>query len=385
MTVLKRGKRYWIDFSFSDRRIRKRSPENSYKGAQAYELLLRQKLARGEPLEKSKPETRYTFKEIALQWLTVNVRNNNKPSEYLNKKNILNGNLIPYFGTKFIDAISTQHIEQYKSYLLTERKLKEKSINNYLSILSCCLKSALESEILKAIPKIKLLKVPPQKYDYLTEAETELLLQHARGLWHDMILLAVRTGLRFGELIALQWDDINFKAKTLTVSRNLVRGIMGSPKNNRSRIIPLTPSVIEMLHARERISLYIFHNRKVNPLRYNDCRDSLHEACKRAEIRIINWHVLRHSFASHLAAKGVSIFSIKELLGHSDIRMTMRYSHVNLPILQDAIAVLEPAIKINGTIASQTLGRDSEFDFPLPINLQNSLGKIKKLDDNPVF
>ncbi len=385
MTVLKRDKRYWIDFSFNSKRYRKRSPENSYKGAQAYEILLRQKLARGHPLEEPKPGIRYTFEEIATQWLNVDVRNNNKPSEFLNKRNALKGNLVPYFGRRFVDDITTPHVEQYKSYLLTERKVSVKSVNNYLSILSRCLKSAVEAEILKAIPRIKLLKVPPQKYDYLTEAETETLLVHAKGIWHDMTLLAVRTGLRFGELIALKWEDISFKDQTLTVSRNLVRGIEGSPKNNRSRTIPLTPSVIQMLHTIEQSPLYVFHNKKGNPLRYNDCRDSLHEACTRARLRIINWHVLRHSFASHLAAKGVSVFSIKELLGHSDIRMTMRYSHVNLPVLQDAIAVLEPAQKIDGTIASQTLGKDSEFDFLLPLKLQNSLGKIKKLDDNPAF
>jgi len=381
MTVRKRGNSYWIDIGFNNSRFRKRSPDNSYRGAQAFELLIRQKLARGQPLEEPKSEKKYTFEEIALQWLEIDVRNNNKPSEFVNKKNILNNTLIPYFGKMFIDTINTQHIEQYKKYLLEKRKLSCKSVNNYLSILSRCLKSAQEAEVLETIPKIKLLKVPPQKFDYLTEVETGQLLQNSNGMWHDMILLAVRTGMRFGEIIALKWEDIDFKAQTLLVSRNIVRGIEGSPKNNRSRIIPLTPSVIQMLNERKTHSgLFIFQSVGI-PLKYNICRKNLHKFCSLAGLRKISWHVLRHTFASHLAAKGISIFSIKELLGHSDVRMTMRYSHVNLPILKNAIDVLEPIIQFNGTITSQLLKRDNESGFGLPLKLQNSLGIIKKTDE----
>ncbi len=193
MTVIKRGNSFWIDVGFNHLRIRKRSPDNSYKGALAYEALIRQKLARGQPLEEPKPEIRYTFKEIAKQWLEVYVKNNNKPSEYVNKRNILKDTLIPYIGNKYINDITTYHIEKYKSYLLEKRKITPKSVNNYISILSKCLKSCVESEILKTIPKIKLMNVPPQKYDYLTELEMKTLLQNAQGMWHDMILLAVRT------------------------------------------------------------------------------------------------------------------------------------------------------------------------------------------------
>ncbi len=366
MTVIKRGYSYWIDVGLNKKRFRKRSPDNSYKGALAYEALIRQKLARGQPLEEPMPEKKYTFKKIALQWLEVYVKNNNKPSEYYNKRNIFNDTLIPYFGNKHIDAITAQNIEQYKAYLLEKRKLTPKSVNNYLSILSKCLKSAVESEILKTIPKIKLLKVPPQKYDYLTEAETEQLLQHSIGMWHDMILLAVKTGLRFGELIALKWEDVDFKTQILTIGRNIVHGIEGSPKNNRTRTIPLTQSVIEMLSQKKQNNGYILHDNNGKPLYYTCCLKHLHKICKLAELRTISWHILRHTFASHLAAKGISVFAIKELLGHSDIKMTMRYSHVNLPILKDAIELLEPAFQFNGTITAQLQIRDSNLKSCYP-------------------
>ena len=385
MTVIKRGNSYWIDIGFNKLRYRKRSPDNSYKGARTYEVLIRQRLAQGQPLDEAKPEERHTFKEISLQWFDTYVKNNNKLSEIMNKQYILNSDLIPYFGSKYIEKITGYMIEQYKSHLINKKKLSPKSINNRLCILSRCLRSAQEWGIIKEVPKIKLQKIPPQKYDYLTEQETKQLLQHAKGMWHDMILLAVRTGLRYGELIALKWEDINLSEGILTVNRSIVRNVEGSPKNNKSRTVPLTQNVIKMLKNREHTCEYIFQDRKGKPLKHDYCRDNLHAICKKANFRKIGWHGLRHSFASHLAAHSNSIVAIKELMGHSDIKTTMRYAHVNLPVLQKTIESLEPSFKVNGTIASQPARRDRESGFKFALNLQNSLGKNEKSDDNPIL
>jgi integrase len=343
MTVVKRGKSYWIDIGFDNHRIRKRSPDNSYKGAKAYELNIRQKLAHGLPIEEPKSIQKQTFRNAALQWLEVYVKNNNKVSEFINRQYILNGKIIPYFGARYIDDIKAYDIEQYKKYLFREKKLSSKTINNYLCIIGRCFKSAMEWGILKEIPKIKLLRVPPQKYDYLTEVESEVLLKYSDGMWHDMILLAVRTGLRFGELIALKWDDIDLKEGIVTVNKNIVRNIEGSPKNNKSRAVPLSPSVLNMLEKRNKSGKYIFHDATGVPLSYDVCRRKLRSICKQAGLRKIGWHTLRHTFASHLTAKRNSIVAIKELMGHSDVKTTMRYAHVNLPVLQSAVKSLEQA------------------------------------------
>lgn len=361
-----------MDIGFNRKRYRLRSPDSSYKGAKAYEKLLRGRLARGEPLIEPESEKKYSFKEIALQWLELEVKNNNKPSEYRNRTNVLKHTIIPYFGNKPLKDITLHDIEQFKSKLLTERKITNKSVNNYLSILRICMKWAVEKDILTTLPRIKPLKVPPNdKYDFLTEAETLKLLEHSVGKWHDMILLGVRTGLRFGELIALKWEDINFKAKTLTVSRNVVHSIEGSPKNNRTRTIPLTQDITKMLSQKAKDNEYIFYNDEGQPLHYTYCRKKLHRFCKLSGIRTINWHALRHTFASHLAAKGVSVFAIKELLGHSDIKMTMRYSHINLPVLRNAIEALET---VNDTLTAQPQVRDIKFGLLFPENSKIAKG-----------
>lgn len=372
MTVRKRGKSYWIDFMFNRIRYRKRSPDNSHKGALAYEMLIRNKLARGEPLTEQKPNISYTFKEIALQWLEIYVKNNNKPSEYKIKGYVLNSTIIPYFSEKYINEIKTFQVEQFKFFLIQKRNFSPKTVNNYLSILSSCIKFAKELEIIKDIPKTNYLKVPPQKYDYLTEEEVNQLLQYAEGKWYDMILLAVRTGLRFGELIALKWEDINFKKSLITVNRSIVRDIEGSPKNNKIRIIPLTLSVKNMLDEKNTNCKYVFHDYNHFPLKYNHCLRKLHKICKMAGLRKISWHKLRHSFASHLAERRNSIIAIKELLGHSDIKTTMRYAHVNLPVLQSAIESLEPENEKIVTLLSQPQEMKPEFKAQTSLNLNNS-------------
>jgi len=374
MAIYKRGNNYWIAFCFNKHRYRKRSPDNSHKGAKAYEILIRQKLARGQPLEEPKPETRYKFKEIVLQWLNVSVKNNNKPSDYTIKRYILNADIIPYFGAKNMDEISVYSLEQYKTNLLKEKNLSPKTINNRLSIISGCLKSAMEWGVIKEVPRIKFLKVPPQKYDYLTEAETEKLLIHTTGKWHDMILITVRTGLRIGELLALRWEDINLQEKILTVNQNIVRGIEGSPKNNKTRTVPLTPSVVKMLVARIKDNKYIFHDDNGKALKYNVCLRRLHKICRLTGLRKISWHTLRHSFASHLGAKPNSIVAIKEVMGHADIKTTMRYVHVNLSVLQNIIESLEPGFQENATMLPQQVIQVLKL---LP-NYQNTLGKSEK-------
>ncbi|MCC6864532.1 MAG: site-specific integrase [Ignavibacteria bacterium] len=353
MAVIKRGKSFWIDIGFNHRRYRKRSPLNTCRGAKAYEVVIRQKLASGKPLEESEPVTPPIFRDIALKWFDVNVKNNNKPSEIQIRSYLLNRRIIPFFGKKIINKITTYDIEEFKSQLIQDEKLSAKTVNNNLSILSCCFKAALEWEIIEHIPRIKLLKVPPQTFDFLSETELQQLLSSASGLWYDMILTAARTGMRIGELIALKAEDIDFEKRLLTVQRNNVRGFEGTPKNNRTRIIPLIESVYQVLRQRSGKDSYIFCKADGDVLKYNYCLNNLIRLCKKAGLRRIGWHDLRHTFASHLEANGATILTIKDLLGHSDIKMTMRYTHVNLSSLNKAMQTLEPAFNLNGTLTAQ--------------------------------
>jgi integrase len=341
MGVRKRHNKWWIDFSFEGERYRKPSPENSKAGALAYELVMKQRLAKDEPAH-STPKHRQTFDEFSGKWFEIYVKTNNKPSEVRSKEYTLRLHLVPFFGRFKLGNIRNIDIEKYKSKKL-EAGLNPKSINNHLTILSKCLRTAVEWEETTNFPLIKKLKVPPQRFDFLNEEECELLKQSASGYWKDMIKVALETGLRFGELTALTWEDVNLDKGELTIGQAFSGGVLGSTKGNKIRRVPMTDAVYETLDKMKKRQGYVFQNSQGLPLSQSSSIKKLHKTCERAGIRRIGWHTLRHTFASHLAQSGANIVAIQQLLGHTDIKTTMRYAHINRDVLKVAIGNLNKA------------------------------------------
>ncbi|WP_319526163.1 tyrosine-type recombinase/integrase [uncultured Desulfosarcina sp.] len=343
MAVRKIHNSWWVDFRSNGIRYRKRSPENSRTGALAYESLLRHKLSKGDSINESinKGNEHPNFKEFSRQWFETYVKSNNKASEIRCKEMTLRVHLIPFFGKTRIDKISNFQIEKYKASKIKTKKLSNKSINNQLTILAKCLRTAEEWLDLNKIPTIKKLKVPPQKYDFLTIEESNLLLNFSKGVWYDLFLLALKTGLRKGELLALTWEDINWKNAQITVRQSIHRNIITSTKSNKIRHIYMTNDVYNCLYKKRRESGFIFTDENGKHFSRWRINDTLAQVCKKAGLRRITCHVLRHTFASHLAMAGATVQSIQQLLGHSDIKTTMRYAHLNQSSLQKTIKLLD--------------------------------------------
>ena len=329
-------------------RYRIKSPENSKSGALAYESVLRQKLARGEPiipigLEKEQKEKKQPFKQFAWNWFQIYVKNNNKNSEIQAKKYILKKHIVPFFGGTSIDAITTLQVEQYKSKK-TNGGFGKSTLNNHLTVLSTCLKTAQNWLNLDKLPNIQRLKAPPPKTDFLSHKESEKLLAHSTpGMWRDVIFTALKTGLRRAELKALKWEDINFENKILTVRNSWCEYKKGldSTKSNRERYIPLTDGLYKMLLERRKKTGFIFRDETTKGFYNNRLNQEIRKACTKAGIKKVTCHELRHSFASQLAMSGAPLLSIKTLLGHSDIRTTMRYAHLSPSTLRDTVRLLD--------------------------------------------
>jgi integrase len=336
-------KKWYIDIRYNRQRHRYKSPENTRVGALAYEALLRRKMTNGESLitKNTNSDIKPSFADFTQKWLKDYVVVNNKPSEIRQKKLMLKKHLIPFFGKLQLSKITNRKIEEYKAMKQRRKKLALKSVNNHLAILSKCLHTAHKWEMIDKIPHIELFKLPPQKFDFLTITESRQLLKASEGVWYEMILLALKTGLRLGELSALEWCDINFKNSILTVRQSLVRNQLVSPKSNKMRYIPLTNEVCNILRQRENKKGYIFTDNDGQPLKAERARRTLHKICDRAGLRIVGWHTLRHSFASQLAELGAPIIAIQQLLGHSDIKTTMRYAHLSPSVLNDTIKLLD--------------------------------------------
>lgn len=193
--------------------------------------------------------------------------------------------------------------------------------------------------------KVTLPKRDNRRMRFLTYEESLLLLNELRKRsqqTHDMALLSLYCGLRFGEVAGLTWFDVNFKDETL-----LIR----DTKNGNNRTAYITKPVREMLELRKTVILNYSPHNYVFPGRNNERMKSTSDLFARTASRLFNtgitddrlkvcFHTLRHTYASWLVQKGVDLYSVKELMVHEDISMTQRYAHLAPHGLRKAAAVI---------------------------------------------
>lgn len=344
MAARKIDGKWYADFRFQHangtvERVRKCSPLQSKAGAEEFERQLRTALLTPSRATKEVP----TFSAYAAEFTKTYVNANNKPSERAMKASILKHHLLPVFGTMRLDAIKLQQIEAFKASLL-EKKLSRKRANNIVGCLGKMLRYAHEIELLEVVPRVKLLKVPPQEFDFLTFEELSRLLDAVKDdpERRALILAGSDAGLRQGEMIALQWSDVDLVAGTLTVRRSSWRGIVGTPKSGKDRKIPLTARLRAALRAHRHLRAeLVFCHADGSPFTQSAIEAALRFACKRAGLRSIGSHVLRHTFCSHLAMRGAAPKAIQELVGHSTLTMTLRYMHLAPTALREAVSLLD--------------------------------------------
>jgi integrase len=335
---------WYVDICYERKRYRLKSPINSKRDAETYEHEIMEKLLAGKPLT-SEPEKENSFEVFSQEWYTTYVLVNSKYSYQLSIKNTLDVHLKPYFGKMKLQEITSKTIEQFKRKQLT-LGLNPKTINNHLGALSKMLHSAVEWGELDTIPVMKALKGLSKETRTLTDEEcARLLSDHTDPTWRLMVLVGLNTGCRLGELSGLRWENIDFEQHTINVKQSIVRGRITSPKNHKSRILPMTKLLDNTLYAIKKPSGWVFEQSDNDLNIAKRAADGLARMCRRANIKRIGWHALRHTFATQLAMRGVPLYYIQKLLGHSSITMTERYSHFSSDVLHDAVTVLDDLSK----------------------------------------
>ncbi len=340
MAVRKIDGHWYADIRFGRLRFRKKSPEDSRRGAEAFEHLLKQKLLSKGSLEDPKTEKERTFEEFSKEWFKLYVLVNCKYSDQLTKESLIRVHLVPFFGKMKLKEITSKSVEQFKRQQSTT-DLDPKTINNHLGVLSKILRTAVEWGDLDTIPFIKRLKTQVKEVPFLTDEEcSKLLTDMVEPQWTFMFFVGLNTGMRLGELRGLRWEAIDFNQHTITVKQSIVRGRITSPKNHKTRVIPMTPILDNTLFAMRQTSGWVFNQTDDDLNVAKRAADGLARMCKRNGIERIGWHRLRHTFASRLVILGVAIYPVQKLLGHSSIKMTERYAHLSPNVLQEAVAVL---------------------------------------------
>jgi integrase len=156
-----------------------------------------------------------------------------------------------------------------------------------------------------------------------------------------IVLLGGEAGLRCGEMIALEWSDIDLTKRQLCVQRSDWNGQVTIPKGGRLRYIPLTVRLMAALREHRHLrSSRVLCQDDGRPLTRQQVQYRVKRAARRARVRN-GVHVLRHTFCSHLAMRGAPARAIQELAGHSELSMTQRYMHLSPAALDAAIRLLD--------------------------------------------
>lgn len=295
------------------------------------------------------------LKHFAEQYLTLH--NDNKPSSLQQKRGILYRAVIPTFGEKDMNDITQLDVDMWIAHLRDRQSLSNKTINNHTTVLRNLLRVAKRYPELTAVfrlPEIR--RQRPQEHirEFLSPLQAKLLLGVLKDtpVWHAMALTGLNTGLRIGELRGLKWRRVDLENAKLEVTHAFCGygTILGTPKGHKSRTVPLNRRVVEALKRLDSSTEFVFTQPRLRPapaaaLSYKACDFRMRWARARLRLPWLSWHTLRHSFASHLAMSGkVTILEIKELLGHVDISVTMKYAKLMPSTLVRAVSTLdEPA------------------------------------------
>ena len=199
---------------------------------------------------------------------------------------------------------------------------------------------------------IKLLPTPKNQASFHDFEEYERLVEATRSSLQDylFVLLGGEAGLRCGEIMALEWTDLDLNKRQLCVARSDWKGHVTVPKGGRLGYVPLTRRLAEALRQTRHLrGARVLCNDEGQPLTQKVVQVMMRRAARKANVKP-GVHILRHTFCSHLAMRGAPARAIQELAGHQDLATTQRYMHLSPAALDAAIRLLETGSEFRGEI-----------------------------------
>jgi len=240
-----------------------------------------------------------------------------------------------FFGSeRELSEITPVEIEGYK--LSRRKEVSGSTVNRELALLKRMFNLAIDWDFFRDINpvrRVKFFRELNTGVRVVSPEEEGNLLRNAAPYIQDVIRFALNTGLRTGEIFTLRWSHVDFEMSILNVF---------APKTQKTRAVPINSEARKVLEAWAlgRKSEFVFYNLETGKP-FVDLKTGFAQACRKAGIAGVTWHTLRHTFASRLLNRGVDIVTVQQLLGHSAVTVTMRYTHTNLDSKHAAVAKLE--------------------------------------------
>ena len=221
--------------------------------------------------------------------------------------------------------------------------------------------------MLEAHPcSIRLLPVARREAAFHDFGAYERLLEAALSIdWRTyvIVLLGGEGGMRVGEIVALEWADIDVERRQISIRHSDWRGQLTTPKNGRGRYVAMTERVATALRKHRHLrSARVLCQDDGQPITRQGAWSRVRYAAQHAKVPT-GVHILRHTFCSHLVMRGAAMRTVQELVGHQDLTMTQRYSHLSPAALTDTIRLLEtrPVESQRGEIRETAGGRDRKL------------------------
>jgi integrase len=334
---------FWVFINHNGKRKSKRIGTDEGVANEVAEKI-KAKLILGELKVETINQPSPTFKELAELWLAL--PHDWKESTKESYESNLKLHVYPVLGKRRIDQITRKDLKAFLDNLLI-KGLSRSTVALVKAPISGILSYSVESEEIESNP-MNDLKLKHKKRAFnvepLTETEVDQLLDQANnfmdGYYYPHFLCALRTGLRIGEMKALKWKDVDFEKRQIEVKRSCRRGRITGTKTDRRRRVDMTPYLTETLKElrtnQKRFALrngrpvpeWVFANKKGEIFGRVPFENALNQCLKKAELRRIRIHDLRHTYATIRLMRGHNVGDVSYQLGHSSIKMTYDvYAH----------------------------------------------------------
>jgi integrase len=291
-----------------------------------------------------------TFGELFKTKYLPHIRDNRRNPESVTNEEILFKKWVdPVLGERPLAEIAPLHLEKIKSTMLKAGRAP-RTARYALELVRQVFNHAMRQGLYAGenpVSKVKIPSVDNRRMRFLSREEAEALLDNLAGrskTTHDIAALSLYAGLRFGEITALQWGDVDLERGTL---------LLRDTKSGKTRAAFINEQIKAILASRPKgkpTTAYVFPDKKhggrigkissafgraVNELKLNEGIEDRRQK--------FTFHGLRHTFASWLVEDGTDLYTVKELLGHADFAMAARYSHVGAESLRAAVNRLDKA------------------------------------------
>lgn len=372
--LYKRGNVWWIRYAGLDGKIRFETGGKSFKDAQDLLIQRKNEVKEGrEPIPK-KRIANHLFKELSEHYKTWG---DGRQKGFITKQYHM-AQLEEVFGNIPLRAFTTRFVEEWQTKRMNENK--PATVNRLLATLKHMFTKAVEwemveEETLKRVRRVKLLSENNRRLRYLSKEECKALINACSPHLKPIVVTALNTGMRKEEILSLEWE------KHVDLRHGFI--LLDKTKNGERRETPINQTLRAALQdiVRRIDSTYVFVDGEGK--RFKDVKRSFATALKNAElercpecnyemqkteskepghcpncvtkmsrkgIKDFRFHDLRHTFASHLVMAGIDITTVKELLGHKTLTMTLRYAHLAPAHKVKAVEILEGALTGKPTI-----------------------------------